>query len=166
MRHNITFSILGGKGGSKRKGGHPTPKTCPSGVFWVFNMRAEVKRLTNTSNTSFWACLMCLSWRGEFVTYCNFLVLAQPLLPSSPASAPLPWLLLAFYGFHLPSNASAYFPLASNVFQFFPALFMYIPLLFIVIIICHCYSLSPLSYCRYSLLFVLTIYSPVMYVFC
>ena len=45
-RHDVTFSMLGGKGGSKRKGGHRTPKTRHLGVFWVFDMRAGVRRTT------------------------------------------------------------------------------------------------------------------------
>ena len=65
------------------------------------------------------------------VMYRYFLVLAQPLLPSSTTSTPLPRLLLLFHSFRLPSmastclsllsNTSACLPLASDVFQRFSA---------------------------------------------
>ena len=91
------------------------------------------------------------------VMYRYFLVLAQPLPPSSTTSNSLPRLLLLFHGFRLPSMASTCLPLASDVFRRFPALFV----LYTFVIHCyHCLPLSPLSYCRYLPLFVLTIYSP------
>ena len=77
---------------------------------------------------------------------CNILLLSSPC----PASSAL------FYDFHSSSTASACLPwppLPSNIFwhfcsfsthfQHFPALFMYIPLLFIVFIFFHYPPLSP-----------------------